>query len=68
MRALLMAIVVLGLALVAGDRVAVIMAQNEIGRKIAAEYNLQRVPSVVILGFPVLTQGVDGRYSDVRIQ
>ncbi|MGW0252458.1 LmeA family phospholipid-binding protein [Nocardia goodfellowii] len=68
MRALLMAIVVLGLALVAGDRVAVIMAQNEIGRKIAAEYNLQREPSVDIRGFPFLTQAVDGRYPDVRIQ
>lgn len=32
MRALLILIIVLGIALVVGDRVAVVMAQNEIGR------------------------------------
>lgn len=36
MSALLILIVVLAIALVAGDRVAVVLAQNEIGRRIAA--------------------------------
>ncbi|WP_194818377.1 DUF2993 domain-containing protein [Nocardia sp. XZ_19_385] len=68
MRGLLITIVLLAVALVAGDRVAVAMAQNEIGRKIAAEYQLPRQPGVAIKGFPFLTQALDGRYHDVDIQ
>ncbi|MFE3317961.1 DUF2993 domain-containing protein [Nocardia sp. NPDC059195] len=69
MRALLILIVVLMIALVVGDRVGVAMAQNEIGRKIAAEYNLPHQPGVDIGGFPFLTQAVDGNYRaiDIRI-
>ncbi|GAA5103320.1 LmeA family phospholipid-binding protein [Nocardia iowensis] len=68
MRALLILIVVLAIALIVGDRVAVVMAQNEIGRKIAAEYQLAHRPSVDINGFPFLTQAVDGKYHDIDIQ
>ncbi|RDI44903.1 LmeA family phospholipid-binding protein [Nocardia mexicana] len=68
MRALLILIVVLAIALVAGDRVAVVLAQNEIGRKIAADYNLPNQPSVDIGGFPFLTQAVDGHYREVGIR
>ncbi|MEV6278644.1 DUF2993 domain-containing protein [Nocardia sp. NPDC051832] len=68
MRGLLITLVVLAIALVAGDRVAVAMAQNEIGRKIAAEYDLSRQPDVTIGGFPFLTQALDGRYPNVDIQ
>ncbi|NNH69792.1 DUF2993 domain-containing protein [Nocardia uniformis] len=68
MRALLTLIVVLGIALVVGDRVAVVVAQNEIGRKIAADYDLPHQPRVVIGGFPFLTQAVDGKYHDIGIQ
>ncbi|PXX61688.1 hypothetical protein DFR70_108246 [Nocardia tenerifensis] len=68
MRALLILIIVLGIALVVGDRVAVVMAQNEIGRKVAAEYGLPQRPSVVIGGFPFLTQAVDGKYHDIDVR
>ncbi|MEV0247158.1 DUF2993 domain-containing protein [Nocardia sp. NPDC050712] len=67
MRGLLISIVVLGILLVAGDRVAVVLAQNEIGRKVAAEYNLTPDPSVGIGGFPFLTQAVEGRYRNVDV-
>ncbi len=67
MRALLILIVVLGIALVVGDRVAVVTAQNEIGRRIAAEYELPRQPSVTIGGFPFLTQALDGHYRDIEV-
>ncbi|MEU8894860.1 DUF2993 domain-containing protein [Nocardia sp. NPDC048505] len=68
MRALLITILVLAIALVAGDRVAVVLAQNEIGREIAAEYTLPQEPQVRIGGFPFLTQAVEGRYSQVDIE
>jgi hypothetical protein len=68
MRVLLILIVVLVIALVAGDRVAVVMAQHEIGRKIAADYNLPHQPSVDIGGFPFLTQAADGNYHDIDIR
>ncbi|WP_040810609.1 LmeA family phospholipid-binding protein [Nocardia concava] len=67
MRALLILIVVLGIALVVGDRVAVVTAQNEIAREIAAQYKLPHQPRVEIRGFPFLTQAIDGTYDDVRI-
>ncbi|GAB4586699.1 LmeA family phospholipid-binding protein [Nocardia sp. IFM 10818] len=68
MRVVLGLIVVLAVALVVGDRVAVGMAEGEIGRRIAAEYSLPREPRVDIRGFPFLTQAVDGRYADVGIR
>lgn len=67
MRAVLILIVVLAAALVAGDRVAVVMAQNEIGRKVAAAYDLPHRPSVEIGGFPFLTQAGDGHYHHIDI-
>lgn len=68
MRTLLILIVVLAIALVVGDRVAVSLAQNEIGRQIAAEYGLAHQPDVTIGGFPFLTQAVDGSYRDIDIR
>ncbi|WP_282786093.1 MULTISPECIES: DUF2993 domain-containing protein [unclassified Nocardia] len=68
MRALLTLIVVLAIALIIGDRVAVTLAQNEIGRAIAGEYELPQRPRVEIGGFPFLTQAVDGRYREIDIQ
>ncbi|MFC9898105.1 DUF2993 domain-containing protein [Nocardia sp. NPDC127579] len=68
MRTVLISLVVLALALVAGDRVAVVLAQNEIGRRIATEYTLSPEPEVSIGGFPFLTQAAEGRYPDVDIR
>ncbi|MFD6162294.1 DUF2993 domain-containing protein [Nocardia sp. NPDC060256] len=68
MRAFLILIIVLAIALVAGDRVAVVLAQNEIGRKIAADYQLPQQPSVDIRGVPFLTQALDGKYHDIGIR
>ncbi|MEU7141476.1 DUF2993 domain-containing protein [Nocardia sp. NPDC046473] len=68
MRAFLILIIVLAIALVVGDRVAVVMAQNEIGRKIAADYKLPQQPSVDIRGVPFLTQALDGKYHDIGIR
>ncbi|MFC3965387.1 LmeA family phospholipid-binding protein [Nocardia jiangsuensis] len=68
MRALVVLIVVAAIALIAGDRIAVVVAQNEIGRRIAAEYALDRDPAVDIGGFPFLTQAADGRYETIDVR
>ncbi|MFE3056231.1 DUF2993 domain-containing protein [Nocardia sp. NPDC059239] len=68
MRALLMLVVVLAIALVVGDRIGVVVAQNEIGRQIATEYNLPQQPRVEIGGFPFLTQAVNGNFHDIDIK
>jgi len=68
MRALLTLIVVLVIALIVGDRVGVVLAQNEIGRRVAAEYSLPKQPGVTIGGIPFLTQSVDGTYHDIDIR
>ncbi|MBF6138354.1 DUF2993 domain-containing protein [Nocardia otitidiscaviarum] len=68
MRALLTLIIVLAIVLIVGDRIAVTLAQNEIGRAIADEYELPQRPRVEIGGFPFLTQAVDGRYREIDIE
>ncbi|QVI20572.1 DUF2993 domain-containing protein [Nocardia tengchongensis] len=68
MRALLILLVVVAIALIAGDRVAVGMAQNEIARQIAADYKLPHQPAVTIDGIPFLTQAVDGTYQNIDIR
>ncbi|MET9216197.1 MULTISPECIES: LmeA family phospholipid-binding protein [unclassified Nocardia] len=68
MRAVLILIVVGVIGLVVGDRVAVVLAQNEIGRAIAAEYDLAQPPDVEIGGVPFLTQAIDGIYRDIDIR
>ncbi|MBF6467941.1 DUF2993 domain-containing protein [Nocardia beijingensis] len=68
MRTLLILIAVLVIALIVGDRIAVVLAQNEIGREIAAEYGLPNQPSVDIGGFPFLTQAAEGNYHDIDIR
>ena len=49
------------------DRVAVGVAEDRVGRELAARGGLSGHPEVDIRGFPFLTQAVDGRYDDVRI-
>ncbi|MFI9504868.1 DUF2993 domain-containing protein [Nocardia sp. NPDC052566] len=68
MRVLVISIVVLAIAVIVGDRIAVVLAQNEIGRQIAAEYKLTNDPSVDIGGFPFLTQALGGSYRDIDIR
>ncbi|RMI32132.1 LmeA family phospholipid-binding protein [Nocardia stercoris] len=67
MRVILILTVVAAIALIVGDRAGVVLAQNEIGRETAAQYNLPRQPGVAVGGFPFLTQAVDGTYHDVDI-
>ncbi|WP_067682752.1 LmeA family phospholipid-binding protein [Nocardia miyunensis] len=68
MRGFLIFVVVVVIALVAGDRVAVVLAQNKIGDKVAAEYDLASRPNVRIGGFPFLNQAVAGKYHEIEIR
>lgn len=67
MRALLITLLLLGAVFVLVDRVAVGIAENEVGDRIAAQTDLPGAPEVDIVGFPFLTQAAAGSYDDVRL-
>ncbi len=59
--------VVLGGAAIAADRVGLRMAQNEIAKNVAAQYDLDHDPKVTIEGFPFITQALEGRYDAIDV-
>jgi hypothetical protein len=59
-------ILVIG-GVVAADRFGVGVAEREIGKRVAAQYNLTRQPEVKIHGFPFLTQVVGGKYDRIDV-
>jgi len=63
---LVVLVLLLGLGVVA-DRVAASVAEDKVATQLAAKGRLHGTPSVVITGFPFLTQAVAGSYDDVRI-
>jgi hypothetical protein len=67
MRKLLIALAVLIVLLVVADRIAVVIAQNQISDKIEASYGLPAKPGVNIHGFPFLTQVATGNYSEIDV-
>ncbi len=66
-RAFLILLAVLGALFVVVDRVAVAVAEREVGDRIAAQAELPGSPEVDIRGFSFLTQAAAGRYDDVHI-
>src|SRR6266571_6251800 len=67
MRKLLIALVIILVALVAADRIAVHIAQRKVASRVAAAYSLASPPAVTIRGFPFLTQLVAGNYQQVDV-
>ncbi len=67
MRKLLIAFGVLVLLLIAADRVAVVVAENQISGKIATAYGLPAKPAVTVRGFPFLTQVLTGSYAEIDV-
>ena len=65
MRKLLIALVVLAVLFVAVDRIALVIAEDEIASRIATAYSLPADPGVSITGFPFLTQVVSGNYQQI---
>ncbi|MFD0691589.1 LmeA family phospholipid-binding protein [Actinomadura fibrosa] len=68
MRKVLVVLLVLVVGgLIAADRIGVRIAQDEIGKQVAAEYNLAERPDVTIHGIPFLTQAVGGTYDHIDV-
>jgi hypothetical protein len=67
MRGLILFVVIVALLLFGADRVAVSLAQDAIGKRVASEYDLAHRPTVRIRGFPFLTQAAQGRYHDIDV-
>ena len=67
LRRWVIALVVLAGLLVGADRVAVVVAQNELASKIAQQQNLSQKPTVHIDGFPFLTQALSRDFPHATI-
>jgi hypothetical protein len=69
---LIVLLVILGIALVAADRLAVSFAEREIANRVSAEVADQQAtsadPVVTVAGVPFLTQVVSGRYEQIAIR
>ncbi|MDL4772879.1 LmeA family phospholipid-binding protein [Actinomadura xylanilytica] len=66
-KVLLVLVILLAVGLVAADRLGVRVAQNEIGKQVAAQYQLSQRPDVTIHGIPFLTQAVGGDYDKIDV-
>ncbi|MEP6665275.1 MAG: DUF2993 domain-containing protein [Nocardioidaceae bacterium] len=67
MRRLLIAVVVLGLIAVAGDRVAENIAEGQIASAVRDNQHLPSEPSVEFAGFPFLTQVLGNDVQEVKL-
>lgn len=67
MRKLLTTVLVLGLLLLAADRVAAYAAGQVIAGRLRSSAGLAADPSVTVTGFPFLTQAAAGVYDDVEL-
>ncbi|MEV5748243.1 DUF2993 domain-containing protein [Actinoallomurus sp. NPDC052308] len=64
----LILLIVFGGIAIAGDIIGRRVAQNEIAKNVASQYQLDHTPDVSIKGFPFLTQAIDGRYDEIDIK
>jgi hypothetical protein len=67
MRKLLIALLVLVVLFIAVDRIALVLAEDEVAGKIATAYSMPVEPGVSITGFPFLTQVVSGDYQQIGV-
>jgi hypothetical protein len=66
-KGLVISLIVLVGLVIAADRVGLMVAQDQIAKTIAAEYDLDHKPKVSIKGFPFLTQAVGGKYHEIDV-
>jgi hypothetical protein len=64
---LLVALIVLGALAVGVDRLAAYVASTVVAERLAQTESLSQRPTVVVHGFPFLTQAANGVYDDVSI-
>ena len=65
---LLVVLLILGGLVVAADRVAAHVVEDQIGRRLQTQLGTAAPPVVDIAGFPFLTQALDGSLHSVRVQ
>jgi LmeA-like phospholipid-binding len=59
-------ILVVGL-IIAADRIGLWVAQDQIAKNVASQYDLDHKPEVKIKGFPFLNQALNGRYGEIDV-
>jgi hypothetical protein len=59
-------ILVIGLV-IAADRIGLAVAQDEIAKNVASQYDLDHKPQVKIKGFPFLNQALSGEYGEIDV-
>jgi LmeA-like phospholipid-binding len=59
-------ILVIGLV-IAADRIGLAVAQDEIAKNVASQYDLDHKPEVKIKGFPFLNQALSGEYGEIDV-
>jgi hypothetical protein len=52
---------------IAADRVGLWVAQDQIAKNVASQYDLDHKPGVKIKGFPFLNQALNGRYDEIDV-
>jgi DUF2993 family protein len=66
-KGLVISLIVLAGLVIAADRLGLMVAQDEIAKNVAAQYQLDHKPKVSIKGFPFLTQVVGGKYQEIDV-
>jgi hypothetical protein len=59
-------ILVIGLV-IAADRIGLWVAQDQIAKNVASQYDLDHKPEVKIKGFPFLNQALNGQYGEIDV-
>jgi hypothetical protein len=52
---------------IAADRIGLWVAQDQIAKNVATQYDLDHKPTVKIKGFPFLTQALSGKYGEIDV-
>jgi hypothetical protein len=53
--------------IIAADRIGLWVAQDQIAKNVASQYDLDHKPEVKIKGFPFLNQALNGRYGEIDV-
>jgi hypothetical protein len=59
-------VLVIGLV-IAADRIGLWVAQDQIAKNVATQYDLDHKPTVKIKGFPFLNQALNGEYGEIDV-
>src|SRR5215470_16224937 len=66
-KALVIVLILLIGLVIAADRIGLWVAQDQIAKEVASQYDLDHNPKVQIKGFPFLNQALSGRYGEIDV-